>query len=264
MSFIVVHVLPNGNLVVEGCRQRMITREMRTLRLRGIVRPADIGPFNTLQSQYIANLTFTYEGKAQSPTTRTRVGAGELFNKLWPFSRRAARQPSPDVGQRREGFSSWNSPSPGVRGKRGVPRGIQYPAFYADRLAGILIDENDHEATNHNDHCLGLALSSAHSPGLRPTCASRTSPIWKGAQSNHLVGFGLVVGLNGTGSKQTFTQQVAVDMLQRFMVTTKITADVKGDSAFKSGNISAVMVTTELGPVRPRRQPGRRHRVRAR
>ena len=70
----------------------------------------------------------------------------------------------------------------------------------------------------------------------------------EGAQSNHLVGFGLVVGLNGTGSRQTFTQQVAVDMLQRFMVTTKITADVKGDSAFKSGNISAVMVTTELGP----------------
>jgi flagellar P-ring protein precursor FlgI len=64
-----------------------------------------------------------------------------------------------------------------------------------------------------------------------------------------MVGFGLVVGLNGTGSKSTFTQQVAVDMLQRFMVTTKIQADLKGDSVYKSGNISAVMVTTELGPV---------------
>ena len=59
-----------------------------------------------------------------------------------------------------------------------------------------------------------------------------------------MVGFGLVVGLNNTGSKSTFTQQVAVDMLQRFMVTTAI----KGDNAFKSGNISAVIVTTELGP----------------
>ena len=71
----------------------------------------------------------------------------------------------------------------------------------------------------------------------------------EGSQSNHLVGFGLVVGLNGTGSKSTFTQQVAVDMLQRFMVTTKIQADLKGDGVFKSGNIAAVMVTTELGPV---------------
>ena len=71
----------------------------------------------------------------------------------------------------------------------------------------------------------------------------------EGSQSNHLVGFGLVVGLNGTGSKSTFTQQVAVDMLQRFMVTTKIISDLKGDSVFKSGNIAAVMVTAELGPV---------------
>ncbi len=71
----------------------------------------------------------------------------------------------------------------------------------------------------------------------------------EGSQSNHLIGFGLVVGLNGTGSKSTFTQQVAVDMLQRFMVTTKIQADLKGDSVFKSGNIAAVMVTAELGPV---------------
>src|SRR4029077_6894916 len=70
----------------------------------------------------------------------------------------------------------------------------------------------------------------------------------EGSQSNHLVGFGLVVGLNGTGSKSSFTQQVAVDMLQRFMVTTKIQADLKGDSVFKSGNIAAVMITTELGP----------------
>ncbi len=66
----------------------------------------------------------------------------------------------------------------------------------------------------------------------------------EGAQTNHMIGLGLVVGLNGTGSKTTFTQQFAVDMLQRFQVTTSI----KGDSAFKSGNISVVMVTTELGP----------------
>ena len=70
----------------------------------------------------------------------------------------------------------------------------------------------------------------------------------EGAQSNHLVGFGLVVGLNGTGSKSTFTQQVAIDMLQRFMFTSKLQADAKGDSQFKSGNIAAVMVTGELGP----------------
>jgi flagellar P-ring protein precursor FlgI len=70
----------------------------------------------------------------------------------------------------------------------------------------------------------------------------------EGARSNQLIGFGLVVGLDGTGSKNIHTQQVAVDMLQRFSVTTKILADARGDSIFKSGNISAVMLTAELGP----------------
>ena len=85
MSFIVVEVLPNGNLVVEGCRQHMISREIRTLRLRGVVRPADIGPYNTLLSQYIANLTFTYEGRGPESNYTNQGWGGRLFNKLWPF-----------------------------------------------------------------------------------------------------------------------------------------------------------------------------------
>lgn len=89
--------------------------------------------------------------------------------------------------------------------------------------------------------CALLAVPAAHAQdGVR----IKDITDLEGAQSNHMVGFGLVVGLNGTGSKSTFTQQVAVDMLQRFMVTTAI----KGDNAFKSGNISAVIVTAELGP----------------
>jgi flagellar P-ring protein precursor FlgI len=66
----------------------------------------------------------------------------------------------------------------------------------------------------------------------------------EGARSNQLVGFGLVVGLKGTGSKGLFTQKVAVDMLQRFDVSN----NPLGQAAFKSSNISAVMVTADLGP----------------
>src|SRR6202051_4594567 len=94
-----------------------------------------------------------------------------------------------------------------------------------------------------------LAALGALAPTARAGVRIKDITDLEGSQSNHMVGLGLVVGLNGTGSKSTFTQQVAVDMLQRFMVTTKIQADLKGDSVFKSGNISAVIVTTELGPV---------------
>jgi len=71
---------------------------------------------------------------------------------------------------------------------------------------------------------------------------------FQGARSNQLYGFGLVVGLDGTGGKSQFTQQVAVDMLQKLKVTAKTVSTNPSDNVFKSGNIAAVMVTAEIGP----------------
>jgi flagellar L-ring protein precursor FlgH len=84
MSFIVVAVLPNGNLIVEGTRHRMITREMRVLRLSGIVRPADIGSNNTVQSYYIADLYINYEGRGPESAYMNQGWGGRIINKLWP------------------------------------------------------------------------------------------------------------------------------------------------------------------------------------
>jgi flagellar P-ring protein precursor FlgI len=69
-----------------------------------------------------------------------------------------------------------------------------------------------------------------------------------GARNNQLFGFGLVVGLDRTGSRSTFTQQVAVDMLQRQGVTTQIFSQLPAESVLRSTSISAVMVTAEIGP----------------
>lgn len=70
----------------------------------------------------------------------------------------------------------------------------------------------------------------------------------EGAHSNQLVGVGLVVGLNGTGGRNTTTHQMAIDMLSRFGITTRFQADAKGDTVYKTGNISVVTVTADLGP----------------
>src|SRR5579875_3985024 len=70
----------------------------------------------------------------------------------------------------------------------------------------------------------------------------------EGARNNQLYGFGLVVGLNGTGGRSRFTQQVAVDMMKRLCVVSKIAFQHVTDNTFKSPNISAVMVTAEIGP----------------
>jgi flagellar L-ring protein precursor FlgH len=84
LSVIVVGVLPNGNLIVEEHRQQMITREMRTLHVFGIVRPADIGPFNTVQSQYLANLHIRYDGRGPESSYTKQGWGGRILNKLWP------------------------------------------------------------------------------------------------------------------------------------------------------------------------------------
>jgi flagellar P-ring protein precursor FlgI len=70
---------------------------------------------------------------------------------------------------------------------------------------------------------------------------------FEGGESNRVLGYGLVIGLAGTGGKSTLTQKTAVDMLQRFNVASKFQGDAK-DAIFRSGNVSAVMVTAELGP----------------
>lgn len=70
----------------------------------------------------------------------------------------------------------------------------------------------------------------------------------EGAHRNKLYGLGLVVGLDGTGGRSLATQQMAIDMLRKMDVTTKIARQGLLDNVFFSTNISAVMVTAELSP----------------
>lgn len=93
--------------------------------------------------------------------------------------------------------------------------------------------------------CCLLALASA--PAAAQVRIKDVTDV-VGARSNQLIGFGLVVGLDGTGSRSTFTQQVAVDMLQRLGVTSQIFSQQPSDAVIRSNSISAVMVIAEIGP----------------
>ncbi len=68
----------------------------------------------------------------------------------------------------------------------------------------------------------------------------------EGIRGNHLVGYGLVVGLNGTGDKldsSVFTRQSLIGMLERLGVNTR-----DQEAKLKTKNVAAVMVTAELPP----------------
>lgn len=85
MSVIVIDVWPNGNLVVEGYRTRVVARERRMMRVVGIVRTVDIGPGNRVQSDYIANMELTYIGRGQESAYQDNGWMGKLWNVVWPW-----------------------------------------------------------------------------------------------------------------------------------------------------------------------------------
>jgi flagellar P-ring protein precursor FlgI len=65
----------------------------------------------------------------------------------------------------------------------------------------------------------------------------------KGVRPNQLIGYGLVIGLDGTGdgNKSVFTKQSIVTMLERMGMTIKA-------NEIRVENVAAVMVTAELPP----------------
>jgi flagellar L-ring protein precursor FlgH len=59
----VTHVLPNGNLVIEGIKEIRVSAEQQTITVRGVVRPADLSSDNVVRSDHIAQLEVSVNGK---------------------------------------------------------------------------------------------------------------------------------------------------------------------------------------------------------
>lgn len=94
--------------------------------------------------------------------------------------------------------------------------------------------------------CISIFLASAVLPAVAAAGATtRLKDIAKvqGVRSNQLVGYGLVIGLNGTGdsNKSLQTMQSMASMLQTFGVTVSA-------AQMQAKNAAAVMVTAQLPP----------------
>jgi flagellar L-ring protein FlgH len=59
----VIAVLPSGNLVVEAQRKIFMNNQHEDVTVRGVVRPNDIGPSNTVSSASLSNLEIEMKGK---------------------------------------------------------------------------------------------------------------------------------------------------------------------------------------------------------
>jgi flagellar L-ring protein precursor FlgH len=84
MAVTVVDIMPNGNLVVEGYRSRVVAGEERVLRITGIVRQADIGVGNIIPSGSVANFRISYLGRGPATSTN-RQGIFPRLNNFLRF-----------------------------------------------------------------------------------------------------------------------------------------------------------------------------------
>jgi flagellar L-ring protein precursor FlgH len=81
----VVAVQPNGNLMIEGFRQRIVTREVRTLRLTGVIRALDIAFDNTIPSTFVGNFQIQYLGRGVETSFTNQNWLSRTLNRIWPF-----------------------------------------------------------------------------------------------------------------------------------------------------------------------------------
>jgi len=82
----VVNVLANGNLVVQGEKWININQGEEYIRVRGIIRPSDIGSDNTISSTRVANAQIQYSGDGVLNETNSMGWLARFFNSPWmPF-----------------------------------------------------------------------------------------------------------------------------------------------------------------------------------
>ncbi|MEM8710369.1 MAG: flagellar basal body L-ring protein FlgH [Planctomycetota bacterium] len=89
LTAMVIDVLPNGNMVIEGRREIRIDKERKIMEFRGIVRRYDVLRNNTVQSELVADAYVSYAGSGPLTRTNERRGLGgwlyDALDWIWPF-----------------------------------------------------------------------------------------------------------------------------------------------------------------------------------
>ncbi|MHB8766475.1 MAG: flagellar basal body L-ring protein FlgH [Deferrisomatales bacterium] len=81
----VVEVLADGNLMVEGRRQVKVNEETQYLFVRGMARPVDISPDNTVSSVALADAQILYGGSGLVSSQQSPGWMYRVLDAVWPF-----------------------------------------------------------------------------------------------------------------------------------------------------------------------------------
>lgn len=85
LSAVVLDVKPNGALLIEGRRTIHLDGDVKVMRVRGLVRPVDIGADNTVGSDRIADADVVYDSEGGRSNVVHKNWFEKLLDVIWPF-----------------------------------------------------------------------------------------------------------------------------------------------------------------------------------
>jgi flagellar L-ring protein FlgH len=81
----VVHVLPNGNLAIQGTREVQVNNEKQFIFVQGIIRPEDINSTNIILSTSIADAKIELTGQGAVSDKQRPGWFARILDWAWPF-----------------------------------------------------------------------------------------------------------------------------------------------------------------------------------
>lgn len=81
----VIEVIPNGNLVVRGEKWITLHDGDEKIQFAGIVRPQDIRPDNSIDSQKVADVRMVYKDTGIAGSTARPGAVTKFLSKFWPL-----------------------------------------------------------------------------------------------------------------------------------------------------------------------------------